>query len=326
MNGRFLPWFLAWLALPGCLDLFDDLGDDKPAPRRPPVPPRADAPPHIVSIDVPDWPPLGPLGEVNVQVEDDCCLELVRFTFREEVSRPTYGSSARVTVFGDELGEGMGTLWVDAKDRKSQWATREVQNLLVDLSPPTAQVGETWLPATGANVEIWAADAYVLGRVTLEFQSVSVEQTLPEGFPATFGVAWDQSLELFPTDAFPPGRGEATLTVTDAAGNATVQTFELVLDGTPPEVLFVSPAADSEVSGRFEVALAVKDDLEGAEVALYAGGAFLGVAPGPEAVITLDAADLPAGAVELTAIALDRAGNASAPVQLTVEVPLTPPR
>ena len=55
-------------------------------------------------------------------------------------------------------------------------------------------------------------------------------------------------------------------------------------------------------------------------IEILAGGAPLATATGPEAVLFLDASELAAGPLTLTAIAYDEAGNASAPAVLDVVV------
>ena len=107
----------------------------------------------------------------------------------------------------------------------------------------------------------------------------------------------------------------------DAAGNRTAETFDLTIDGTPPEAAFTAPAPGSALSGRFDVEVDASDDLGEADVTLYADGALVALAPGPHAVVTLDTADFPSGALELKAIALARAGNESEPATLLVNVP-----
>jgi hypothetical protein len=326
MNPRPLMLMLTAVALQGCF-LFDgdDDDDDDSASRRtvteePPPPP--DEPPHVEAIVLPDWPPLGPDGVVAAMVVDDCCLDRVEFMFLQSDSRAASGRRTEVTITGAELGEGFGSLSVSVWDENGSWAMRSVRRLLVDLTPPTAEVRGSWLPAHDAEIEVWAGDAFLLGRVALEFQGVMREHVFPQGFPDSLGVAWDQSLVRFPTDAFPEGAGEATLTVVDAAGNTAEQTFPLTLDGTRPVARFTSPAEGAQVGGRFDVSMEVSDDLGEVEVALFADGAFVaqtvGLSPS-QARVTLNAADFPTGPLELTAIALDAAGNESRPATLRVE-------
>lgn len=269
-------------------------------------------PPSVDAINVPTWPPLGPSTELTVDVSDDQGLLGVNFTFAQFVSVGVVGTEDTASVTGAELGEGMGTLFVDVSDDEGNWATREVTDLLVDLSPPTAEIGATLLRAKGGQIEVWAGDAWVLGSVELQFQGKSRKHVFPEVYPETLGKEWDHSLEIFDAADFPAGQGTATVTVSDAAGNKTTTTFELTLDGTPPSVALLSPSAGSEVTGAFDVEVEAADDLGDALIELYVGGSKVTTVLGPKATITLDTADFPPGPIALEAIAIDAAGNESA--------------
>lgn len=277
-------------------------------------------PPSVDEIVVPDYPPLGPGGVVRARVSDDCCLSQVQLSFANAVSVPVSGEDDEIEVSAMELGEGMGTLYVDAFDTDGLWASREVQRLVVDLSPPVAEIGDTVLKADGDALDIWVGDAWVLGSVSLTFQGVTQTRTFPAAYPATIGEEWDHSLERFPTSELPSGSGMAELTVVDAAGNRMTEVFPLVIDGERPLANIVSPAAGASVSGMFEVSLRATDAEGEASISLYAGGALYATALGPEASIVIDASSFVPGPLELTAVAVDAAGNESMPFTVSVEV------
>jgi hypothetical protein len=122
----------------------------------------------------------------------------------------------------------------------------------------------------------------------------------------------------FPTEGLPLGVRTATLEVRDAAGNVTVSTFDLTIDGNPPSVLVQAPLAGASVSGAFEVRIAAEDDLGGPVwLEVEVDGTPLATATGPTAQIGADAAELAAGAATLRVHARDEAGNAS-----VTEVPI----
>jgi hypothetical protein len=129
-------------------------------------------------------------------------------------------------------------------------------------------------------------------------------------YPATLGEAWDYSLVQFPTEGLPIGARTATLEVRDAAGNATVTSFDLTIDGNAPSVSVQAPLAGASVSGAFEVRVAAADDLGGPVwIEVEVDGTPLATATGPMAKIGADAAELAAGAATLRVRAWDEAGN-----------------
>ena len=57
---------------------------------------------------------------------------------------------------------GFGNLVVRATDVRGGFASREVTDLLVDLSPPEITLTETLISAQG-KLAVWVADAWILG-------------------------------------------------------------------------------------------------------------------------------------------------------------------
>lgn len=314
----------------GCIFLLLEEEEDDPPPTLPPEqpinpnPPQQtnDLPPSVTDIDIADWPPLGPQGTVTITVTDDRMLSEVELFFAKSSKQFLGGSFQTFTVTGSELGEGYGDLMVRATDSNGGWAERSVTNLLVDLTPPTIQLFDTTVPATGgdARVDFWVSDAWVLGTVVLEFGNARLVHKFPEGYPSTLGEQWDSSLVSFDARVLPAQRDTATVTAIDAAGNYHSETFELYVDGDPPVVAITSPAPDAVVSGRFDIVIDASDPGGGPIwVEITAGGAPMATASGP-AIVTLDAGELPAGLIDIAAWAVDEAGNESEPASVMVEV------
>jgi hypothetical protein len=239
------------------------------------------------------------------------------------------GSFVTQAATGAELGEGYGELTVRAVDVSGGFAERKVTDLLVDLSPPIYALGRTVIPASGegARFELWVADAWVLGEVTLEFQHRTVTHTFEPGYPSTLGKEWDQSLVSFAAGELLAGKGPAFIQIRDAAGNVTADSFTLHVDAVPPELHLIRPVAGERVSGTFQVEVAAADSGDGPVwVELFAGGAPLGdTVGGDSSVVTLDAGELVRGPLTLSVVARDQAGNQTkTSVAIVVEPPATP--
>jgi hypothetical protein len=324
---------IALLALPlfaqGCFPfwlLYDDDDDYSvpPSDITPAAPAPANSPPDIVNINIAEWPPLGANSEIQVEVRDvDSNLSTLELTFRERItfSAAGTGSNEIATINGWQLGEGLGTLTLVAEDTFGATATRWVENLLVDLSPPEITLGETILPGDGF-VEAWIADAWVIGSATLRVGDVLLEHDFEDGYPSTLGEEWDYSLVKFDTSQLPEGHSEATMTAYDAAGNSTDTSFTLTIDSIPPDVQITSPAANTTVSGPFQVNLSATDPGDGPVwIEVSIGGTPAASAVGPSAIVALNADELTPGPVNLEAVAIDQAGNRSsiAKIPLIVE-------
>lgn len=275
-----------------------------------------------VDITIADWPPIGPSGTVEVSASSPAGLSSATFWFRNRADVPLNGGNEqRFTVDGASLGEGRGQLVVEVTGFDGARTTRYVDDLLVDLGAPVAYLDAAVLPASDAKLRFWIGDAWVVSGYRLLIGGKSFEHQLPEGYPPTFGTAWDFSLVSIPVEEIPPGVHLAELEVYDAAGNTSFASVPITIDDVPPVALIESPSEGAEVSGLFEVRLFGADSLPGlVSLELYAGGAQVATATGPQATLTLDANELPAGALRLDAVAIDQAGNRSEAAARTVVV------
>jgi hypothetical protein len=213
-------------------------------------------PPQIDEILIADWPPMGPAGVITVEVRDDAGVASVLFEFAETVLFDTQDQrNVTLDVLGIELGEGLGDMVVTATDVDGTWARRTVEGLLVDLSAPEIDLLDTYIPASGPEAVLfaWVSDAWILGDVTLEVGGEVLTYDFPDAYPSTLGQEWDYSLVSFEAGDLPLGSHLALLTVRDAAGNETSQSFDLVVDGTPPVASVAAPSDGEHVSGVFAV-------------------------------------------------------------------------
>jgi len=331
MSGapRILATALAAGLLGGCpLILGGSPWLDEPEPNETAPPDDFSEPPHIINVVLPEWPPVGPETPITALVEDDVGLDSVDFRFGFLFSTWTEASGTfdRVVIRGADLGEGIGTLVVSARDIHGNGARREVSDLLIDLSPPVVEVGTTLLRGDGLGpsgaLDVYVGDAYILGSVELTFQESVQTHSFQQGWPPTLGEFWDRAIVSFPADSLPAGSGPAHLLVRDAAGNSVEHFFELTVDASAPVLDITAPQAQAVVSGRFSVSVEASDP-EGGEcwIDLFLGGAYAASAVGPSAEIELDADDFAPGQVELVAVAEDPAGNssASAPIAIFIE-------
>ncbi len=275
-----------------------------------------------VTFFIPSWPPIGPEGELTIHAESDAGLAEVDLSFGQTTTRFLSGAlTSDIRVTGVELGEGFGTLDVTVFGEDGGWTHRQVEDLLVDLSEPEAYFEQTVLPAAGATLDFWIADAWVVSSYDLTIGDKSFFDTLPEGYPSTLGTEWDYSLVRIPVEDLPLGTTTAALTVRDAAGNAAFFDLSVTVDGVAPTAAFVAPLEGETVSATFEVSVDAADELGGVvDLELSIGGALWTTLVGPSATVTLDASELPAGPVELSVVAIDEAGNRSAPVVRSVTV------
>lgn len=281
-----------------------------------------------VEIAIADWPPIGPAGEVLVHASADNGLASANLEFHNATTLWSQGNVEETFVAtGTQLGEGFGDLTVVVTGTDGAFTESYVDNLLVDLTPPEIVLGPTTLPAGGgASFDFWMGDAWVLSKAEMTFGGQTMTEELPIGYPTTLGVEWDYSLVRFDVSSLPAITDVATLTVTDAAGNVTVQDVFLTIDGSPPTVSVVAPSAGEEVSGDFEVEVEASDAQSSLLlVDLYAGGSIVATGSGPECTFVLSADELAEGPLELEAVATDEAGNRSIVAHVNVVVAHAPP-
>lgn len=281
------------------------------------------AQPPTVNINIADWPPIGPSGEVEVQAQTTSgSLSTATFYFRNQFVTGFGGtSSGSVTVTGSDLGEGLGTLAVEVRTSQGAGARKEVSNLLVDLSEPTAYADDTILPASGADLHFWIADAWVVSGYELDIAGKVFSDTLEPGYPSTLGVEWDYSLVSIPVSEIPAGVHQGILRVFDAAGNEAVLDLPVTIDGIPPTASVESPAEGAVLSGPFAIEVTGQDDLPGGvSLELRVGGALIATALGPTASVVVDAAEFAEGQTDISVIAVDEAGNKSPPSVHTVTI------
>jgi hypothetical protein len=281
--------------------------------------------PPTFNVDIPSWPPLGKTGRIDVAVSDDEALSRLTATFKNVARRTFTGTTGSISLSGSDLGEGMGTLTLVACDTRDACRERRVNDFLVDMTPPEAELESPTispkLEGIDGQVAVWVSDAWVLGSVDFTFEGKTLHHDFPKAYPSTVGTEWDVSRVTFAAKDLPEKEGQATVVVRDAAGNARTQSFHIRIDGTAPTVAITQPANGANVGASFDVALLATD--EGPTpptVELWVGGARVLDAVAPAGAITIDASTLPPGPTTVQAIARDPAGNRSTVSSITVNV------
>jgi Bacterial Ig domain len=302
------------LSLVGCFDFGPHYRQETwdPPPAATPTATPVSRPPTIDGVGLAKWPPVGKSGAVKVTARDpDGNLSSIRFQFANSVARSAGGALDVASASGEDLGEGFGLLTITALDTHGNAAQRTVNGFLVDLTPPKIVLGQTVLPADG-DLELWVGDAWILGKVELAYAGTTMEQDFEPGFPDTVGQTWDYSLVKFPLSQLPAGDGAATVTATDAAGNAATASFVLVVDGDPPSVSIDAPADGATVNGAFTVSLSASDPGGGPVwTSVSLGGTPIGNASSAKASLEVSTKDFATGPSDLVVVATDRAGNQS---------------
>jgi hypothetical protein len=245
----------------------------------------------------------------------------VRVRFGNDIFRTFSGTTGVLEVSGADLGEGMGTLVMDARNVDGVVASQRVQNFLVDLTPPVVEVETPLLNGSGTGdfgrFDAWVGDAWVLSSVELWIDDEQIAHEDFSGWPASLGHSWDWSLFGVPSDVLPKGPLDALLVVIDRAGNRVEHAFSLLVDDTPPDsALSITHTVDHAV-----VTLTGSDDQPGAlALALVVGGVEVANAVGNSTTFLVDRAGFALGTL-VQARVTDAAGNST----LSPGVPLHGP-
>ncbi|OGQ10684.1 MAG: hypothetical protein A2138_02015 [Deltaproteobacteria bacterium RBG_16_71_12] len=270
---------------------------------------------------------LGPADVIVIDVLDDSSTVIdVQVTFAHTVWE-TVENGASSMITGAELGEGYGNVVVDAADDAGNVTTVTIGDVLVDLTPPVAEVSPCVIAADGGEFTAWIGDAWALGSVELHVRGAGASETSTAAsaafpaWPSTFRTAWDWSYFAVPASALPVGAGDATLVVTDRVGNAAGFSCALVVDAVAP---LVALAATIGADGVITATITTSDDVtDGAllTVTLAARAVPLAESVGAVTTFTLDAADFASGPLPLEGRARDRAGNEGVSTVVAVDVP-----
>jgi hypothetical protein len=282
----------------------------------------------LVSLDVADGAAFGALAgsalPVTATVDDLGATGVVFAPAGGSFALARGGGVVQALV---PLSEGRNFFEVTATDEVGH-ATTLARQVLYDT---TAPAGEFASPAEGAflrgTVETLVT-AFDPGSGTGDGSGVASVTAWAEGgdpSPAAPGPAgWAWPLD---TTAFPDGPRTLRALVLDGVGNTAEIARGVVLDNTPPTVAIDAPAAGAWVRGTIEIAASAWDDTAGvAAVEIRVAGALAGsCALAATCRVTFETGALPNGPFVVTALAIDRADNRSAPAQITLLADNTAP-
>ncbi|MBS2019968.1 MAG: hypothetical protein JST00_44300 [Deltaproteobacteria bacterium] len=305
--------------LPACTSTSVGLPSEEP----PPPPPNAT--PVIRSITPPAWPPLSADGFIDVFVTDDAPNTRVTARFARTSVRVLPESAGTARIFGGQLGEGFGDLYIRACDPRGACRERRVEKLLVDLTAPEIflerEIVSPLVDGPDGDVAVWVRDGWVLGSVEVAYLGTSQRHAFPAAYPSTLGTKPDVSRVAFPAKSFPAGVGMIEILATDAAGNVATKTVKLRIDATRPTVKLLEPSAGAKVGKSFVVRVEAADDSGAAPtVDVFVGGSRLLAGVPASTPFVIDTSTLTPGLHEVKAIARDEAGNESLAAEVTVDV------
>jgi uncharacterized protein (TIGR03118 family) len=182
----------------------------------------------------------------------------------------------------------------------------------VAVTAPAAAATVNGIVSLAAN----ATDNVGVARVVFSVRVGTTTTEIATATAAPFGVSWNTGTVA---------NGAATLTAAafDAFGNATTSpgiavTVNNVPDSTPPTVALTAPLAGN-VSGTVAVTATAADNAGIAQVRFLAGVTVIGTATSAPYTVQWNTAAF-TGAVQLTAVALDGAGNSTTSTAVAVTV------
>ena len=197
--------------------------------------------------------------------------------------------------------------------------------LSLDSSPPTVSVTEPADQATvsGAAVTLSASAGDDRGISSVEF--LVDEAVVGTDTTAPYAVAWDSTTA-------PDGPVSIRARATDTSANATTSAARTitvdnsVTDATAPSVSLSAPVDGATVTGTsVAISADATDDVAVASVAFFVGGTRVGTDTTAPYSVSWDSTSVPAGTVELTAVATDTSGNGATSASRSVTVDNTGP-
>ena len=189
------------------------------------------------------------------------------------------------------------------------------RTLVYDVTPPA---GSVVFPAAGGYVRgtvdlsVDATDNLTgVSSVGFRIDGGSSVAGSAQSNPSNFTAALD-------TKTLADGSHTLVVTLTDGVGNSAQLTSTFVVDNTPPSVSVTSPAAGSVVNGAVDVTATASDATSGVSsiVLLVNGTAAGSCADATSCTVSFNTATLADGAFNVTAQAVDGAGNGATSAQV----------
>jgi hypothetical protein len=265
-----------------------------------------------VTIDVVDGAKLGPkpsnLLAVTIRVNDIGATTLTLSTGGSYLL-PRGGGIVQTTV---PLVEGTESFLVNVTN-EVQRAAQLMRTVVYDVTPPT---GTIVIPADGSfargTIEL-SADATdaLTGVASVTFQ-IDGASALP-GAAQSNTSSWMAS---FDTKTLLDGSHTDLCTLVDGVGNQRLLTNHFVIDNTIPAVAVTPPGAF--VRSLINLTATASDATSGvASLSISVNGTTIGSCPATTCTLPFDTATLADGAFNITAEAVDGAGNRATSAQVS---------
>jgi hypothetical protein len=265
-----------------------------------------------VSVDVPASARFGPLpGNLlpfSVTVVDVAPATLTA-SFAPAVAIPAGGLTVPLLA---PLADGLNQIALQVVDAGGR--ERDLSFTVVyDTVPPTASFVS---PSAGAFVR-GAIEVALSASDDSGIASVSFSVDGGPSVTASGSGPYAATLDL---TGLADGVHVVRALVADGVGNLATPQLAFVVDTTPPAVALSGPPAGSYITGTVTVGATATDAGSGvASVEVRANGVVVAsCAGGAPCNATVDTTRLPDGPFELTAVAVDQVGNASAPASLAL--------
>jgi hypothetical protein len=274
----------------------------------------------VVTVDVANGSSFGPLpGDLvpfAVTVDDDTTTQVV-FSYGGSMALPRGG----LTVYGAApLTPGSNTISFAVTDEVGLTVTVPL-TVVYDIAAPEgsfASLSDGAFLRMTAEIAVEASDA--------ETGVASVMLSVDGGAPFSAVPSGSSFVATLDTALLADGDHDLAATLLDGVGNLRQLGMRIVTDNTAPVLSLASPAPDSFARGTITLQATASDATSGVGAVRFAvNGVEVGACDGASCSVSFDTTTLPDGPFQVTATALDRAGNAAEPLQRQVIADNTAP-
>jgi hypothetical protein len=210
------------------------------------------------------------------------------------------------------LADGLHELSAVATDGKGNSAAHAI-TVLADNTPPAvailAPVDGAWVAGTIAFVAEGADGGSGLAEVTLRAGGLAPTLDPSAVFSPPVASALLEGEE--DTTRRPDGPLALTAAARDDAGNEASASIVVNADNTAPEKSIVSPLEGETVSGTIDIIVEVTEEPNLASIEILVDGVSLGTSATSPFAVAFDTTSRLDGAMTITAVAADLAGNSS---------------
>jgi len=199
-------------------------------------------------------------------------------------------------------------------------ASSSPQYIPVSFTINTTGIGTTLLSPTGGTIatgtiSVTATATSTVGISSVQFYLDSSSTLLGTVTSSPYTISWDTTMA---SDGSHTLYSEATDNNSNIASSSEIT---ITVDNTPPAVSITSPTSGATVSGATSIAASSSDAISGvSSVAFYLDGSLLGESTSSPYSINWDTTQTNNASHNITAIAVDGAGNATTSQAISVTV------